>query len=76
MGREKCKGLVSLCLCRSEDGPAIPVHGGKGFEEIKSTLFLLGRKINTLLLARTCGSFPSDIFFLMTKAYQYRRIEL
>jgi len=43
-GGEKCKGSISLCLSRSEDGPAIPAHGGKGFEEIKSTYFSQGGK--------------------------------
>lgn len=55
-GGEKCKGSVSLCQSGSEDGPVIAAHGRKDFEATKSTLFLSKRQINTLLLARLCGS--------------------
>lgn len=45
---------------RSEGGPVITAHGGKGFEE-KKALFLSKRQRNILLLARHCGSLPLDV---------------
>lgn len=50
--------LVSV---RSEDGPVIAAHGGKGFEGTKSTLFFSKRQRNTSLLARLSGTLPLDV---------------
>lgn len=59
IGEGKNEKVHSVCV-RSEDGPVIAEHGGKGFEEAESSSFL-SKKKEILCYLLDSGSLPLDV---------------